>query len=90
MTKIGTLDILCRIDRDTRKTVMGRMLGWSLGCALVFAAVTFAGGIVLPELTPISQSEGAYMMGVIFFFTPAAFVVGAIAGIVIAGSTGRR
>ncbi|MFZ1727156.1 MAG: hypothetical protein WBO29_10700 [Albidovulum sp.] len=62
---------------------MGRMLAWTFGCAFAAAALTLLAGITLPELTPISQSEGAYMMGVIFFFTPAAFVIGAVIGILV-------
>ena len=39
-------------------------------------------GVALPYLMPISQAEGAYAMGVVFFWMPAAAILGAVAGIV--------
>jgi hypothetical protein len=42
-------------------------------------------GIGLPEVAAISQAEGAYMMGVMFFWVPLAAVVGAILGAVLGG-----
>lgn len=46
------------------------------------SALTFAIGIALPEVLPISQFEGAYAMQVAFFFTPIAGLIGAIAGLI--------
>lgn len=37
-------------------------------------------GIALPGILPISQAEGAYMMGVMFFWAPLGAVLGALAG----------
>jgi MFS family permease len=62
---------------------MKRALLWTSGCAFAAAALTFLVGIYLPELTPISQREGAYMMAVAFVYTPTAFILGAVLGLVI-------
>ena len=34
-------------------------------------------GVIVPALTPVSQAEGAYAMGVIFLMAPAGAVLGA-------------
>jgi len=56
------------------------MLGLFSGGALAFLV-----GIALPEVTAISQAEGAYMMGIMFFWVPLAALVGAILGAVLGG-----
>ncbi len=62
---------------------MARALIWIFGTALAAAIVTFAIGMFLPQIAPISQHEGAYAMGIAFVWTPAAFVLGAILGLVL-------
>ncbi len=62
---------------------MGRCLLWVFGTAFVAAALTFVGGITLPEIVPISQFEGAYMMAVAFIYTPTGFVAGAVLGFML-------
>jgi hypothetical protein len=62
---------------------MGRALLWIFGTALAAALATFGIGVALPDLVEISQREGAYAMAVAFVYTPAAFVLGAVAGLVI-------
>jgi hypothetical protein len=64
-----------------------RRLGFAVLGFLVGGALASAVGIALPEIIPISQAEGAYMMGVVFFWVPLAAVVGAIAGAVLGGRT---
>jgi hypothetical protein len=46
----------------------------------------FLVGIALPEVVGIPQAEGAYMMGVMFFWVPLTAIAGAIVGAVL----GRR
>ncbi|TGD44356.1 hypothetical protein EEB11_06680 [Pseudotabrizicola sediminis] len=42
-------------------------------------------GIGLPMVIPISQAEGAYMMGIMFFWVPLAAVCGSVIGGLIGG-----
>lgn len=56
-----------------------RGLGGFLAGGLLTAVV----GIALPEVVPISQTEGAYMMGVAFFWVPLGAVVGAVVGVLV-------
>ncbi|WP_395541636.1 hypothetical protein [Neotabrizicola sp. sgz301269] len=58
-----------------------RMLVWGLaGLVLGAGLMVLVAGVIVPSLWPVSQAEGAYAMGVIFFMAPAAGVVGAILG----------
>ena len=59
-------------------------MGWFGWAVLGFfggGILTFAVGMALPMVIRIRQAEGAYAMGVAFFWTP----LGAILGAVIAG-----
>jgi hypothetical protein len=47
--------------------------------------LAFLVGIALPEVVSISQAEGAYMMGVMFFWVPLAGVLGAVLGAIFGG-----
>lgn len=63
---------------------MRRVL-WALAGMMIGAVTAFGIGLGLPMLIPISQAEGAYMMGVAFFWVPLAAVAGAVTGAVVAG-----
>lgn len=63
---------------------MRRFLGGLAGL-VAGGLVAFVVGIGLPEVMSISQAEGAYMMGVMFFWVPVAALVGAVAGAILAG-----
>ena len=60
-----------------------RRLGWTLGGLLLVAGVVFAVGMTLPSIITISQAEGAYAMGVAFFWTPLGALAGAVLGYVL-------
>jgi hypothetical protein len=62
---------------------MRRLIFTLTGFVIAFAAVA-AAGVVLADIARISQAEGAYMMGVFFFWAPLGGVVGAIAGFLMA------
>ncbi|MGQ0564498.1 MAG: hypothetical protein ACT4OK_05435 [Gemmobacter sp.] len=55
---------------------------WMLAGFLLGAGAAFGIGILLPEIVTVSQAEGAYMMGVMFFWVPAGAVAGMLAGLV--------
>ena len=65
----------------------GKDLGFLAGMAqwieFVFAppAIALGIGLLLPMVTTVSQAEGAYAMGVVFFMMPAGAVLGALAGL---------
>ncbi len=61
-----------------------RVAIWAFGGFVLGAGLTFVIGMALPEVAPISQAEGAYAMGVAFFWTPLGAVIGAIAGAILA------
>ena len=63
---------------------MRRVL-WGVAGMAIGALGAFGIGIGLPMLMPISQAEGAYMMGVAFFWVPLAAVAGAVIGAVFGG-----
>jgi hypothetical protein len=63
-----------------------RRFGFALLGFLAGGLLAFLVGIGLPQVASISQAEGAYMMGVMFFWVPLAAVAGAIIG----GIAGRR
>lgn len=54
-----------------------------LGGFLAGGLVTGVIGIGLPKIMPISQAEGAYMMGVAFFWVPLGAVIGAVLGVIL-------
>jgi hypothetical protein len=56
---------------------------WMLGGFVLGAALAFGIGILLPEVMTISQAEGAYAMGVMFFWVPVGAVTGAMTGLVV-------
>jgi hypothetical protein len=58
-----------------------RVLIWGLaGLVLGAGLMVLVAGVIVPALWPVSQAEGAYAMGVIFFMAPAGAVLGAILG----------
>ena len=59
-----------------------RVVLWGLAGFLAGGLLTGVIGFALPEVMPISQAEGAYAMGVAFFWVPLGAVIGAIAGVV--------
>ncbi|HBU13419.1 MAG TPA: hypothetical protein DEF16_00080 [Gemmobacter sp.] len=59
------------------RVLLRALAGFLLGGLLALGI-----GVALPYLMPISQAEGAYAMGVVFFWMPAAAILGAVAGIV--------
>lgn len=62
-----------------------RMILWAVAGAVLGAAlVILVAGVIVPQLTTVSQAEGAYAMGVIFVMAPAGAILGALAGIVAA------
>jgi hypothetical protein len=61
------------------RAILGGLLGLVAG-----AVVTFGFGLALAEVFAISQAEGAYAMGLAFFWTPLGAVVGLVAGAVFA------
>jgi hypothetical protein len=55
---------------------------WTLGGLLLGGALAFGIGLLWLTYGGVSQREGAAAMGVIFFFTPAGAILGAIVGLV--------
>ena len=55
---------------------------WMLGGFVVGAVMTFGLGVFLPGIIGISQAEGAYMMGVAFFWTPIGGALGAVTALI--------
>jgi hypothetical protein len=66
-----------------------RRLGFAVLGLLAGGGLAFLVGIALPEVAAIPQSEGAYMMGVMFFWVPLAALAGAILGAVLVGRKRR-
>ncbi|GAB1480147.1 hypothetical protein MASR2M74_27220 [Paracoccaceae bacterium] len=54
---------------------------WIAGGFVLGAALALGIGVALPMITPVSQAEGAYAMGVVFFMMPAGAVLGALTGL---------
>jgi hypothetical protein len=63
---------------------------WMLGGLLVGWAIAFGVGLLWLTYGGVSQREGAAAMGVIFFFTPAGAVLGALLGLVLGLTRSRR
>lgn len=59
-----------------------RWLVGLVGGAMLGGALALGIGTALPEIITVSQREGAYAMGVVFFWIPLGLVAGAIAGLV--------
>ncbi len=60
-----------------------RVIGMAVLGLVIGAAVAFGIGLAIPMITPVSQAEGAYAMGLLFFWTPAGGVLGAICGAIL-------
>lgn len=58
---------------------MLRVILWAIAGCVGGAAAAMAIGIAAGEVFDISQAEGAYAMGVAFFWTPLGGLVGAVA-----------
>ncbi len=59
------------------RVLLRALAGFLLGGLLALGI-----GVALPYLIPISQPEGAYAMGVVFFWVPAGAILGAVAGLI--------
>ncbi|MBT9244638.1 hypothetical protein KM031_06335 [Gemmobacter fulvus] len=57
---------------------------WAVAGFLAGGVLAGAIGILLPSVVSISQAEGAYAMGVAFFWVPAGAIAGAVLGVVMA------
>lgn len=58
------------------RVLLRALAGFVLGGLLALGI-----GLALPYVTPVSQAEGAYAMGVVFFWVPAGAILGAVAGL---------
>ncbi len=67
-----------------------RTVLWMLGGLLAGGALAFGLGLLWLTYGGVSQREGAAAMGVIFFFTPACALLGAILGLVLGLTRARR
>ncbi len=68
------------------KVALWVLAGLVLGAALV----VLVAGVIVPAVWTVSQAEGAYAMGVVFFMAPAGAVVGAVIGGIIGMARRRR
>jgi hypothetical protein len=62
---------------------MMRRVGWAVFGALAGGVAAAVLGIAAGEAFNISQAEGAYAMGIFFFWTPLTAILGAITGAVL-------
>jgi hypothetical protein len=62
-----------------------RRIGFAILGMFAGGLSAFLVGIALPEALAISQAEGAYMMGVMFFWVPLAGIAGAVIGAMLGG-----
>ena len=62
-----------------------RRLGYELIGLVVGAAVAIALAVAVAMIGDVSQAEGAYAMGVAFFWTPLGAGLGLLAGLVLGG-----
>jgi hypothetical protein len=60
------------------RAVLGAVLGLIAG-----AVATLALGLAAAEVFSISQAEGAYAMGLMFFWVPLGALVGLLAGAIL-------
>ena len=68
------------------KVALWALAGLVTGAALVILVA----GVIVPSVWTVSQAEGAYAMGVIFFMAPAGALVGAVIGLIIGLARRRR
>lgn len=61
------------------KVVLWSLAGLVAGAALVILVA----GVIVPAVWTVSQAEGAYAMGVVFFMAPAGALLGAVIGLII-------
>ena len=54
---------------------------WIAGGFVLGAGLALGIGVTLPKIISVSQAEGAYAMGVLFFWMPAGAILGALAGL---------
>lgn len=57
---------------------------WGLAGLICGALATFFGGVAIGEIANISQAEGAYAMGLAFFWAPLGGLIGAGIGLWLA------
>jgi hypothetical protein len=74
---------------QTRWEAGMKVVLWTLGGFLLGGALAFGIGLLWLTYGGVSQREGAAAMGVIFFFTPAGSILGAIVGLMM-GLVRRR
>ena len=68
-----------------------RVVLWALAGLVAGAAlVILVAGVIVPSVWTVSQAEGAYAMGVIFFMAPAGALVGAVIGLFVGLARRRR
>lgn len=60
-----------------------RVVLWCLGGFLAGGALAFGIGLMVLTFGNVSQAEGAAAMGVIFFYTPAGAILGAVVGLML-------
>lgn|GEM_PF-1663948 len=63
-----------------------RRVGYALGGAVLGAAVAIALAVAIAVIADVSQAEGAYAMGVAFFWAPLGAVLGLLGGILMGRS----
>jgi hypothetical protein len=73
-----------RLRAAIKGGTMGRRLFWAMIGFLGGGLLTLVGGLVAADVFAISQMEGAYAMGLVFFWVPLGAVAGAILGMVAA------
>lgn len=59
-----------------------KLLLWAILGLVVGVVTTFGIGLALPMILPISQAEGAYAMGLMFYWLPLGGVFGAVCGLI--------
>ena len=60
-----------------------KRLVWGLVGAVIGGVATLGVGLLAAEVFSISQAEGAYAMGLIFFWVPAGAMAGLIVGLLL-------
>ena len=60
-----------------------RRVVWGLVGLIGGGAITLAAGLAAAEIFHISQAEGAYAMGLVFFWVPLGAIIGAISGAIL-------
>lgn len=62
-----------------------RRFGFALVGALLGGALAIGLAVAVAMIGDVSQAEGAYAMGVAFFWAPLGAVLGLVAGVVLGG-----